>query len=69
MQIKLIERELGRRVYQATSDNGRVYKVTHRFVRDEWRIVNDRGITLIDFSPLWLYIVKSCETYATELQL
>lgn len=64
MQVTLIERELGRRIYSVTTDGGTSYTVTHYVRSDVWRVYNGRGTYISEHSATWLRVTAACNEHA-----
>jgi hypothetical protein len=62
MNVNLIRREAGRRMYEV-DDGAKWWTASHNAVDGSWFVVNSRGTVLQDFGATWLRVVDACEDY------
>lgn len=65
MRVTITARQDGWRMYQIV-DGNKWWTARHRYVGDDWYVVNSRGTELVPFGRTWMQVVAACEAFAAE---
>jgi len=69
MRVMLVDRSMGRRLYEVHDTGDKWWTASHDYKADSWYVCNARGTPIRDFGATWFKVVKACETFAKEADL